>query len=371
MSDEQLTTIYTHHTAQLQRIGAAEGRKVLPYLQTIESGVDDILNKYRRRNVSIELQLRIEEEISKLTREQLQLYTVELKAQNRELGEYEGVFAAQTIGDVTSDAAVALTPTAAEVNRRATITPINLGGGSFTSYKSLMRNYWTKYSDEIDGIIKAGFRDGTSIREISQDIMSRMELSKSGTTGNTLDKARRAARQLAITGNNHYANTARLEFVNKNDKLLKGYRFLAVQDSKTSSPCRSLDQQVFVIDYKKLSTVTPPLHPHCRSALSYEVDDKFKIDKDGTKASSFTVDGKRDPKPISSDGIYYHNLSKLSAADQNSVLGSTLGRAMRKLNNPKQFASLLLDNENTPFTMTQLKQQNNALGRILRAQQKS
>jgi len=367
MNSDNLTTIYSHHTAQIQRIGATEGRKVLPHLERIEDAVVDILNKYRKRNITLELQLKIEAEIEEVTRKELQDYVSALKVENRALGDYESSFAISTLSSSLPESVVLVAPTAAEVNRRAVATPVKIGSGSFTSYTSLMKNYWSKYADEINGVVKNGFQNGTSIREVTNAILEELDLSKSGTTKSALDRARRGARQLAITGNNHYANTARIEFVNKNDNVLKGYRFLAVQDSRTSSPCRSLDQRVFKVDDPKLSTVTPPLHPNCRSALTYEVADKYKIDS-GEKASSFEVDGKRDPKVIDSDGIYYANLSKLKASDQDAVLGSTLGKAMRKLDNPSQFAKLLLDNQNRPLTIKELTQQNNALGRILRKQ---
>tara|TARA_R110001583_G_scaffold109400_1_gene258107 strand:+ start:13944 stop:14453 length:510 start_codon:yes stop_codon:yes gene_type:complete len=109
---------------------------------------------------------------------------------------------------------------------------------------------------------------------------------------------------------------------------------------------------------------------NCRSALGYEVDDRFKDDESSKKPSSFEVDGKRDPKPIDSDGIYYENLKQLKESDQDTVLGPTLGKAFRKLDNPSQFAKLMLDDNNRPLTITQLKTRNNALSRILREQSK-
>jgi SPP1 gp7 family putative phage head morphogenesis protein len=195
-----------------------------------------------------------------------------------------------------------------------------------------------------------------------------MDLSKSGTTKSVLDRARRSAKQLAVTGTNHYANTARIAFVDKNDDILKGYRFLAVNDSKTSRVCARLDQQVFSKDSKKLSSVTPPLHPNCRSALTYEVDDRFKLDsKETDKASSFNVDGKREPKPVDSDSIYYANLKKLSARDQDAAIGPSLGKALRQMN-PSEFAKQTGDSMNNALTIAQMKAKNNTLGRILRGQ---
>jgi len=369
MPVEKLTTIYSQHTIYLQRLGASEGLKVIPYLESIENDVVSILNKYRKRKVTPALKVDIQTQISEATRKHLQDYTSALKVENRAIGAYEGEFAATTLNSVVDNEDFNATiPSAAAVNAVATSTPIRLGDNSFTAYSSMMKNYWTKYSDEIDAVVMNGFVSGSTIPEITNAITEQMDLSKSGTTKSILDRARRGAKQLAITGTNHYANTARIAFVDKNDDILKGYRFLAVNDSRTSRKCARLDQTTYLKDDPKLSTVTPPLHPNCRSALTYEVDDRFKLDTaDTQKASSFEVDGKRDGKPVDSDSIYYGNLKKLSARDQDAAIGPTLGKALRQMDAAK-FAKLTGDSMNNPLTIKEMTQRNNELGRILRSQ---
>ena len=370
MPVEKLTTIYSQHTVFLQRLGATEGLKVTPYLVSIENDVVSILNKYRKRKVTLALQATIQEQVNEATRKHLQDYTSQLKVENRALGAYEAEFAATTLnGVVESEDFNSTVPSAAAVNSVATITPIKLGDNSYTAYSSMMSNYWQKWTNEIDGIVQAGFLEGDTIPEITNAITAQMDLSKSGTTKSVLDRSRRAAKQLAVTGTNHYANSSRIAFVDENDDILKGYRFLAVNDSRTSTRCRALDQTVWPANSPKLNAVTPPLHPNCRSALTYEVDDRFKLDSSDTdKASSFAVDGKRDPKPVDSDSIYYENMKKLKASDQDAILGPTMGKAFRKMDNPSQFAKATLDQQFNPLTIKQMKAKNNELGRILRAQ---
>ena len=268
MPVEILTTIYSHHTILLQRIGATEGLKVTPFLIAIENDVVSILNKYRKRRVTPALQVTIQEQIDEATRKHLQDYTSQLKVENRAIGAFEAEFAATTLNGVVDNKDFNATiPNAAAVNSVATITPVKLGANSFTAYSTMMKNYWGKWTDEINGIVQAGFLEGSTIPEITNAITAQMDLSKSGTTKSVLDRARRSAKQLAITGTNHYANTARIAFVDENDDILKGYRFLAVNDSRTSRVCARLDQTVYPANSPKLSSVTPPLHPNCRSAL--------------------------------------------------------------------------------------------------------
>ncbi len=115
---------------------------------------------------------------------------------------------------------------------------------------------------------------------------------------------------------------------------------------------------------------------NCRSALSYDVNDRYKLDEDSTKrASSFRVDGLQNPKPVSSKGIYYQKIIDLdmSAFDMDQILGATLGKAFRKglkdgTLTPESFAKLTVDSLYQPLTLKQMSERNNALGEILRKQ---
>ena len=152
MTVEKLTTIYSQHTVYLQRIGATEGLKVTPYLVDIENDVVSILNKYRKRKVTAALQADIQKQIDEATRKHLQDYTSQLKVENRAIGAYEVEFAATTLNSVVEDDDFNATrPTAAAVNSVATITPVKLSANSYSSYSSMMKNYWGKWSDEIRG----------------------------------------------------------------------------------------------------------------------------------------------------------------------------------------------------------------------------
>ena len=53
---------------------------------------------------------------------------------------------------------------------------------------------------------------------------------------------------------------------------LTRYRFLATQDELTSTVCGNLDGKVFDIAEARPGTNCPPLHPHCRSAITPEFD---------------------------------------------------------------------------------------------------
>ena len=365
----ELITRYSAHTVYLQRIGAAEGLKVRPYLQAIEEDIFILLNGYKTLTITPKREAAIKKQINEISRKHLQEYVAQLKVSNRQVGTYEGEFAATSLDSIIIEDVETVAPSAAQVNAIATATPIKLSEKSYTTYNSMMKNYWVKWSDEIDGIVQAGFITGRTTDQISKQIFEEFGLSKSGSTKSTLDRAMRSAKQLAITGTNHYANTARVAFVDVNDKLLTGYRSIAVVDSNTSQICRSLDGDVIAKDDPRLSSWMPPRHINCRSAAVYEVNEKYKLDDDSTqRASRFEVDDKLDPKPISSKQTYYDAMGKLSDTDQDNILGSKLGKAFRKMNNPEEFAKATRDTLFNPLSIAEMTAKDNELGRILKAQ---
>ena len=370
MPNEILTTVYSQHTVYLQRIGATQGNAVIPYLELIEADVQRIFNRYRDRAKTAANQAAIQKAINEAARGHLQNYINELKKSNREIGTNEAEFAASTLNKVViNDSFESIVPSAAQVNAVAIAAPIQLSESSYTTYNTMMTNYWRKWTDEIDALVQNGFVNGQNIDEIANNVFSQMRLEKSTTSKNTLSRARRSAKSIAITGTNHYANTARINFVDQNDDILKGYRLIAVVDSRTSQKCRALDQKFIAKDSPKLSSLTPPLHINCRTALVYEVDERYSLDeKDTKRASSFEVDGKRDPKQVSSEGIYYDKMKSLSAADQDNILGPSLGRAFRKMNNPSEFADATIDSLGNALTIAEMKKKDNELGAILRQQ---
>ena len=368
MASEQLIAIYSQHTVYLNRLAAGLGNDVIPYLDDIYTGINSVFARYSsRKRITPELETKIRSEISAVVSAELQEYTRYLKSQQREVGIYESEFSSNELEQaVKSDDFESDVPTAAQITAAAVSTPIKLSEDNYITYNSMMRNYWQKWTDDIDAVVAQGFIQGQTIAEIQGVVLDTIQPSKTGSTKSTLDRARRQAKSISITGTNHYANQARLEFSKQNLDVIKGYEFVSVLDSRTSQQCRSLDGRKFKKDDPKLSQFTPPLHPNCRSTMVYDVDERFTIaDEDTNRASRFRVDGKLDPKQVNSNKTYYEVMKGLSASDQNAILGPTLGKAFRKLDNPTEFAKLTIDSLGNPLTLTEIRKRDNALSRIL------
>ena len=303
--------------------------------------------------------------IDKITRDELQAYTTQYKIDNREVGQHQVAFDAKTLESVT-DGYESSIPSYAVVNAMAVKTPIKVGDNQFTTYNRYVANYWQQYTKVIDDSVAAGFLNGGTNREIAVNILAQITLDADD---GDLSKAKRAAKTMARTGTNHYATQATIAFVDDNDEVLIGYRFLATLDGRTSRQCSANDQLVFK---KGESMPTPPLHPNCRSRLVYEVDGRYTYDdSESTRPSNFRdAKGDRDPKRVSSKERYYNEVKDMSVADRRAVLGSTLGDALDKMN-PETFAKSLIDSTYEPYTIKQLTERQNELGRILRAQKKA
>jgi len=251
------------------------------------------------------------------------------------------------------------------VRQIAVATPIKLGENRYTTYGRFVSHYWQDNSEKINGVVVNAFNQGLTNQETAQQIVREISLDYDDAA---LSQAKRAAKTLARTGTNHMANSARRATAEDNDDVITGWLYVATLDGRTSQECRSLDGTTYKLNESNIPF--PPQHPNCRSSMTYEIDARYSYD-DGSseRPSNFTVDGKRDTKRINSKKTYYSELSKLSATDQNAVLGPTLGKAFRKMN-PDDFAKQTIDSLNNPMTITEMKARDNELGRILRKQDK-
>ena len=61
-------------------------------------------------------------------------------------------------------------------------------------------------------------------------------------------------------------------------------------------------------------------------------------------------------------------MSDLTKADQDAILGPTLGKAFRKMDSPSEFAKATIDSLGNPLTIEEMKKKDNELGKILRKQ---
>ena len=375
-SPEILTTIAAQQSADLQRVANKIGADIVPFIKRIEAGIFKILARYEDKNITKARQAEIQADINELTNLE---YSAYLKLYNSEMKliSVEEVAMGVTALDIAIETDVDINkPPKSEVNQAIIATPIQQGDKSWTTYKGMQTNFKSQYVDEINSAMLAAFTAGNTGKEVADAAHSLLHYTGRKASKTVLDRSRRSANSLAATGVNHVSNVTKVEFGEANKKLVKGYRYVSVLDSSTSQTCRQGDGTEMKADNPKFSAWSPPRHRNCRSAITYVVDERFRLDEDKTtRASSFRVDGLQDPKRVSSKGQYYDQMAKLSAADQNEILGPTLGKAFRKglsdgTLTPDDFAKLTVDSLFQPLTIKQMSERNNRLGTILRNQNK-
>ena len=359
---EQFTAIYSSHQIYLERLAAGVGNDALPYIQSINDRVMKLFNNLPKNQLSPDHQKKIRKEVNAIVKEELGEMVSVMKLSQKQLGGYEAEWNDEQINAEIESDINTVVPSMTQVSAVARATPIKVGGGRYTTYSKMFSDYTRNQAERIDGIILNGFANGQTNRDIANLVEQELPSWKGG--------AESQARTLARTGTNHYATQSKLTYEQENDKVIIGWRSIATLDSRTSSQCASLDGVVMKSSNPKFGSFKPPRHPNCRSAIVPEMDGRLKYDDSKSeRPTNFSVDGKKEPKRVSSKKTYYDEMKKLSASDQDAVLGPSLGKAFRKIDNPDAFAKQTINQATLePLTLEQMKKKDNQLGRILKAQ---
>ena len=174
---------------------------------------------------------------------------------------------------------------------------------------------------KIRDAIRIGYVEGQTIPEM----VSRLRGTKARQyQDGIIEITRRNAETIVRTAVSHTANHTRQKFYEANDDLVKGWKFVATLDSKTSMTCVGLDGQVFPVG----KGPQPPRHPNCRSSSVSvlkswkELGIDLKEFPEGTRAS---LDGQ-----IPANVTYNEWLKGKDAKFQDGVLGPTRAKLFRE-----------------------------------------
>jgi SPP1 gp7 family putative phage head morphogenesis protein len=172
----------------------------------------------------------------------------------------------------------------------------------------------------IRDAVRIGFVENQTVAQIVQRIRGSRAL---GYADGLLQIDRRHAEAVVRTAIQHTANYARDSFYSSNAELIKGLRWVATLDSRTSPICRARDGKV----YSLKNGPRPPAHWNCRSVMTPVLKSwrELGINADeippGTRAS---MDGQ-----VPGDLTYEQWLKRQSTARQNEVLGVTKAKLFR------------------------------------------
>lgn len=113
--------------------------------------------------------------------------------------------------------------------------------------------------------IEQQLRLGILAGETTDQMVTRIRGTKAnGYKDGILEITKRDAEMIARTTTNHVSTAARQETWNTNADIIKGVRWVATLDGRTSPVCQSRDGEIYPID----KGPRPPAHPNCRSTVA-------------------------------------------------------------------------------------------------------
>lgn len=143
------------------------------------------------------------------------------------------------------------------------------------SIRKSFRGITNKSADRLGREIRDGLLAGDTTRQIRSRLIGSLRFNSKGSVrqiamaGGAATKASNyQIMTLVRTSLNQVSNVASQQVYKANPDATKKYRYLATLDTRTSSRCRLLDQQIF--EYGK--GPEPPQHFNCRSRTVAEID---------------------------------------------------------------------------------------------------
>jgi SPP1 gp7 family putative phage head morphogenesis protein len=147
-----------------------------------------------------------------------------------------------------------------------TVAPATLKAVASSAINGIPLEGWTgKMAVNDVSRIEQQVRLGVVQGETIDQIVGRVRGTKSqGYKDGVVQTTRREAEMIARTSVNHVSTAARQAVWDANADIIRGIRWVATLDGRTSPVCQSRDGHVYPVD----SGPRPPAHPNCRSTVA-------------------------------------------------------------------------------------------------------
>lgn len=337
VNDELLDRL-TRHQIGLQRLSTATVRKVLAALRRSDSR---IVQRLLDDDISQLSRTRLERILNDLRRVIDSAYldaTGALQIDLEKLAVYEGEFQTDLFKRVIPVKLETVAPGAEQIVAAVNSRPFQ-GKLLKEVYKELPSSAFRQVRDTI----RAGFIEGRTTDQIVRDLRG---TAAQGYKDGILAKTKRDVESVVRTAVNHTANTARDYTYAANDDLIKGVRWNATLDSRTSLVCAGRDGKIYPVD----SGPRPPAHFNCRSSTSPVLKSwrELGFDADELPASTRASMNGQVPADTDFDGW----LRKQPRDVQNDVLGDKKADLFRAGLKVERFT----DRKGAELTLDQLRQ---------------
>lgn len=248
-----------HATFEVREVIKFLNKEVLPDLEKkIASRVSLVKSRGFDRGVHTSKRLQnLMREVRTLTRAGARAAYKQLRGQLRELALSEARFQKGLLEEATTGLGFTFeTPDVRTLNSIVTSRPME-GSQLKDWFDGIGRNTGA----QIERSINVGMAQGETTDEIVRRLVgTRANGFRDGVWATT----RRNAEAVTRTATNHVANHARMQTYEENSEVVKGWRFVATLDARTTLICASNDGRVWKVGEGE----QPPLHFSCRSTTT-------------------------------------------------------------------------------------------------------
>lgn len=218
--------------ARIERLGYDMGAVTTARIETQIASLENISQRFNR-----DLRVMIQGELFDLAKDEI----------------------AWQVGVIKSESGIDIDmviPTAEQLERAVFATPFE--GKNFQEW---FKNLEDSAKEKITSEIRRGVVEGRTIQQHTRAIIG---TKSSGYTDGVIQTTRRNAETITRTAVAHVQASAKEQLFKNNQDLIKGMKWVATLDTRTSPICRSRDGRVYPADnYPKV-----PAHPNCRSSIT-------------------------------------------------------------------------------------------------------
>jgi len=346
MSDK-LTEISTRHQVFIERLKAGTANKYIKELEALDRDIFNIIASQdfdSLDDLSRTKLKSIQSEIKKIQKEAQEKISKDIEKDLKELANSEKDFERKSLLS-----AVKSNESIKRVNNdlsyvSALQLPITVNGLVYADY---YKDWSTSKIQQVDALINNGWKAGWTLKEFKDNYFGNKRLNVKGLT----TKQKFDAETFLSTAIQHVAGVARQNVWEANKDILKGWKFTATLDNRTSDTCKSLDGEIFEVgDYE----YNPPVHYRCRSSQTAIVKDEFLVEiEDPTRSARSGETGKS--INVSADLNYYEYLQTQSKEFQIQALGKSK-QAILERRGATWFKKNNVNKYFKPLTLQQLKE---------------
>lgn len=329
------------HMVWVERYKTKEVKRILKILEQAD---DDLVAQIAARLTKIEAR---GYDLGVATTERLTILLDEIRQQRKEImrvlaaeskdeltvfSEYEAEFQESVIVNSAKTYGVDLamvSPAAAQLKAVVTSQPFQ---------GRLLKEWFADLGVDTGRRLSDAVRIGIVEGQTTDQIVRRIRGTKAkGYADGVMSIGKRNAEAIVRTAISHVSSRASDELCDANADIIKGVKFVAVLDSRTSAICRSLDSKIFTVAKKpKL-----PLHFNERSKLIPYLGEAI------TKGLRASVTGS-----VPDDTTYGDWLRWQPVAVQNDILGVQKAQLFRKGGLP---LDRFVDNSGKEYTLAELR----------------